>query len=293
MNMKKIILSLIIFLISVSGVRAEEPLSVSNSLADSDALSSSINVLEQNYEAAKTVPYMPGTVTGPVVSPSLFNIVGRPAGITGLPLWTQFSFIPKKHDRATGKSGGTNIVYNGIDPVKPVKNGNTSVSLNVTGRASGTLAGSLTIESKKNHANSVDIPTIMHDAAAYVENIDNLKGCSVTLLTVPEAISFTLGVDSKSRGFSLAPVLSRFFEGAMLLTGLSGGVSSTGGVTVPTGTVGCTFLVIVESTDQHSIDLTNTYRNYVARVSGQPISQEGGEQDNGTKKARQAESTKK
>lgn len=269
-------------------VQAEE----NGSTALSEVNSTSINVIEQNYEATKPMPPMAGMVSGPVTSPSLFNIIGRPAHVTGLPLWSQTAFLSDTYDKSTGESGGTTIIYNGIDHTIEQGEGKGSLKLNFSGRAHGLLAGSITAESRMKKAQRIDFPTLLHDVGKYIRDIDSLKGHRVTLLTVPEAMSFSMGVDTESKGFSVGSTVSKFFDStAGILTGLSGGTASTGGLTAPHGTVGCTFLIVVESPDGKTIDINHTYRNYMARVNGRPVNYDPESEEHASPKARKSEAS--
>lgn len=297
MNMKTLIFAAMIAFAGVPTLAgAAEPASGSSSSSITDAAATSVNILEQNYAASQPVPSMPGMVAGPVTSPSLFNLVGRPAHITGLPLWSQMLFIPDSRVEAGGKSGGTKITFNGIDLNTPATNEPTNIKLNLSGIASGELAGAITIESKPERGHSVDFPTLMHDTATFIKSRKEFKGRQVTLLTVPETMSFTMAVDSKSRGISLSSAIAHFFDGsAAILAGLSGGAAASSGLTAPTGTVGCTFLVLVDGKHNRTIDLTRTYRQYAAVINGQPVNRgpekEAGDEQVDTK-ARQSESAK-
>jgi hypothetical protein len=63
------------------------------------------------------------------------------------------------------------------------------------------------------------------------------------LRSLLNAISFLLGVDTRASVFALSQFLSGFINGpAGLLSGLAFVVSRSGGVTVPTATVGFTVL---------------------------------------------------
>jgi hypothetical protein len=295
--MKKLLFAAVVSLFTTaSAMAATTDETGSHAQAVNDAAATSINVIEQNYAASKPAPAMPGMVTGPVFSPSLFSMVGRPANITGLPLWSQMLFIPDYHVTAKGDSNGTAIVYNGIQTDEEPGDGMQGITLNLSGVARGEIAGSITIESLKNQGRSIDFPTLLHDAAVFIKTRKELRNRKVTLLTVPEAMSFTLAVDSKSSGMSLGSALSRFFDGATgILGGIVGGASTSGGVTAPTGTVGCTFLLIVDSGHNRKIDITGSYRDYVARINGQSSPRTAGPEERevpSTKKEQQAESIK-
>lgn len=221
------------------------------------------------FEGNRASPYMPGTVTGPTGLPSLFNIIGRPAHIGGLALQSKYMFAPSSHLVETGKSGGTKIVYTGSQPGarKDVKE--RDVYFDFSGVSEGELVGSITIQSKKGKADEVDLHTLIFDATQFIADVKELRGYNITLLSIPQAISWGMGVDSKGDGFSISPVLSSLINGpAGVLTGLASGFSQTGGVTVPTGIVGCTFLVLIDSERSKSIDITHAYSNGNAKGNG-------------------------
>lgn len=212
--------------------------------------------VSQNFEASQPIPYLPGTPNFSVSSPTLFSLQGLPAQVTGLPILSRNFFSASRHDVAVGCSGGTKIIYN--SSIVPKKNGNKEgyISINLSGVAEGELIGSMTIQSRKNKADEVDFSTLMYDAAQYVSKVKELQGYNVTLLTMKGSLSYTLGVDARSSGFSLSPLLSGLINGPTgVMAGLASGFSKSGGVTVPTALVGCTFLVLVDGERSSVIDL--------------------------------------
>ncbi len=205
-------------------------------------------------------PYAPGVVTGPVSSPTLFNVQGLPANVKGLPMLANNFFSTAHHDVAIGCSDGTKIIYTSADVQKKPDNKERKIHFNFNGVANGEIIGSLTIHSRKNKADEVDIPTLIYDATHYVNNIHDLKGYNITLLSLQNAIAYSLGVDTRASGFALSPFVSGFVNGpAGVLTGLAAGGSRSGGVTVPTATVGCTFLVLVDSEKSRRVDIRKNY----------------------------------
>ena len=212
------------------------------------------------FQAADQQPYMPGTVSGPVMSPTLFNIQGRPAQVAGLQVLSQNFFSTELRDVTSGKSHATKIIYNGARVPKKAESGERKILFDFSGKANGRIIGSLTVQSRKNDTDEVDFPTIIHDATHYVADLHDLKGYDVLLLSFPEMISYGIGVDSKGRGLTLAPVVSGLINGPLgALTGLSSGFSTAGGVTVPTATLGCTFLLVIQDEHPQSIDLALSY----------------------------------
>jgi len=214
----------------------------------------------QNFEAPQLIPYLPGTPGVSLNSPTLFSLQGLPAHVAGLPVLSKNYFSPSYHDVAFGRSGGTKIIYNASAlPAKPEKK-ERNIYLNLTGVGEGELIGSITIQSKKNKADEVDFSTLMYDAAQYIGNVKALKGYNVTLLTVKNSFTYALGVDARSSGFSLSPLLSGLINGPTgVMAGLASGFSKSGGGTVPTALVGCTFLVLVDSDRSRIVDLTSNY----------------------------------
>ncbi|WP_294344442.1 hypothetical protein [Prosthecochloris sp.] len=212
--------------------------------------------------SSSPAPYMPGTVTGPVGLPSLFNLIGRPAQLTGLALQSKHFFAPTCHRVETGESGGTKIVYTGAKPASRKEIKERDVYFDFSGVGQGELVGSITIQSKKTKADEVDLHTLIFDATQFAAGIKELRGYDITLLSIPQAISWGVGVDAKGDGLSISPVLSSLLNGPSgVLTGLASGFSQTGGVSVPTGIVGCTFLVLIDNEKTQTIDIRHAYVN--------------------------------
>ncbi len=297
MNTKSFLAASIVSLAVLTALNASAQTGSGNTLsALTDASATSVNIIEQNYAASEQLPAMPGMVTGPVTAPSLFSLIGRSAHITGLPLWSQMLFIPDTHIETTGKSGKTMIVFSGIDSGIPESGRPAGIVLDLSGRATGEIAGSITIESKPERNHPSDFPTLMHDMAHFIRSRKEFNNRRVTLLTIPETMSFTLAVDSKSHGISLSSALSRFFDGTVgVLGGLSGGTAFSDGMTAPSGTVGCTVLVLVDGPHNRTVDLTSSYRRYSAIVNGQGIDRNPGQESDNSQaptKAKQAENPK-
>ncbi|WP_449258218.1 hypothetical protein [Chlorobium limicola] len=235
------------------------------------------SIVYQNYEASVPTTYLPGSLGAQVLSPSLFNIYGRPAQAVGFPMLARHTFSQDIYDSAEGKSGSTDIVYVAAElpKLKAIQNGkrmfysssNASpsalakgrkkkVSIEFHGLGWGEVIGSLTIQTKKDKTGKADLAALMYDARHYMIDRSELNGYNITLLSVPEAISACGGVDTKSQGFSLSPLLSGFLNGpAGVVSGLASGFSGAGGVTVPTAVLGCTFLVIADTPNAQPINL--------------------------------------
>ncbi|ACD89879.1 conserved hypothetical protein [Chlorobium limicola DSM 245] len=219
--------------------------------------------VSQNFEAAQPIPYLPGTPNVSVGSPTLFSLQGLPAQVAGLPVLSKNFFSASRHDVAIGCSGGTKIIYNGSLLPGRAEKKERNIYMNFSGVAQGELAGSITIQSRKNKADEVDVATLMYDAAQYINSVKELKGYDVTLLTVRNTLTYALGVDSRASGFSLSPLLSGLINGPTgVMAGLASGFSRSGGVTVPTALVGCTFLVLVDGERGGVVDLTTNYNTH-------------------------------
>lgn len=229
-----------------------------------------IGSINQVFEASTPPPYMPNSVTGPVISPNLFSIMGGTAQISGVPMLSNHFFSTAYHDVSIGNSKGTKIIYNGsLLPKKPEMK-DRKVFFSFDGVAEGELVGSLTVQSRKGNADEVDFATLIYDATQYIGSKKELKGFNITLLSTHQAISSAMGVDSKSSGFSLSPLVSGLVNGpAGALLGLASGYSKTGGVTVPTSIVGCTFLVLVESENSRRIDIARNYKTGIPIMDAQ------------------------
>jgi len=223
-----------------------------------NSLGGSVN---QNFEASKPLPYLPGTPGVSVGSPTLFSLQGYPAQVKGLSLLSQYLFYSNYHDVAIGDSGGTKIIFNGTFPAKrPENKERRNVYLNLTGKGQGEVIGSLTIQSRKGNADEVDFSTLLYDARQYIADLSGLRGYNVTLLTISNMVSYTIGVDGKASGFTLAPLASGLINGPSgILAGLASGLSSNKGITTATAIVGCTFLVLVDSDRSGVVDLASIY----------------------------------
>ena len=270
--MKKLLLSGVI--LCAVGIANNALADVSNSAT---ATSQATSVAENNnggdggtgvaaaynyFEGNQASPPMPGSVTGPTGLPSLFNLIGRPAQVSGIPIQSKNFFSPTCHAVETGKSGGTKIIFNGSTPAVREDVKERDVFFDFSGVSQGELVGSITIQSKKGKADEVDLHTLIYDATQFVADVKELRGYDITLLSLPQAITWGLGVDSKSDGFSASPLISSLLNGpAGVLTGLASGFSRTGGVSVPTGIVGCTFLVLIDSEKSQPIDIRQAYAN--------------------------------
>ena len=226
----------------------------------SSQASSGSSTVTLTFEGTQQQPYIPQTVSAPVLSPTLFNLQGRPAQVAGLQVLSQNFFSTTIREVVTGRSRATKIVYNGAEVPRKPDLKDRKILFDFNGKAKGRIIGSLTVQSKKDRADEVDFPTIIHDATQYVANLHYLRGYDVLLLSLPDMISFGIGVDSKGRGATLAPVISGLINGPLgALTGLSSGFSMAGGVTVPTAMMGCTFLLVIQDEQARPIDLALSY----------------------------------
>ena len=216
--------------------------------------------------AAEQIPYLPNTLGAPVLSPTLFNILGRPAQVNGIPLLVKNLYPIEVHDVASGRSMTTKIIYNGATLPQRPGSRDRKLMYVFSGKAYGEIIGSITIQGKKNKGDEVDLPTLVYDAAQYIGNRQDLAGYNITLLTMPQGVSFAMGVDSKGRGFSMSPLVSGLINGpAGVLAGMASGVADSKGVTIPTGIVGCTFLVVAETENSAPIDLMARYSDDLSR----------------------------
>ncbi len=214
------------------------------------------------FESSDPAPYMPGTIGAPVLGPTLFNFMGRPAQVNGIPILANNLFPVAVREVETGESNATKIVYNGSNVPLRESPGKRGIYFDFSGQAEGELVGSITIQSKKHKGDEVDVPTLIYDATRYIEDRRDLRGYNVTLVTIPQGISYAMGVDSKGKGFSLSPVVSGLINGpAGVLAGAASGFAGSKGITTPTGLVGCTFLVVIDSDRKRMLNLSSNYGN--------------------------------
>jgi hypothetical protein len=263
------IASLFVFAVMSADVFADTTATMTNNnenTATSTALSnaeySSIfgGSVSQNFEASKMIPYLPGAVSPTATAPTLFSLQGLPAQVSGIPLLTKNIIYASHHNVALGSSGGTKVIFNATFPTPRPENKARNIYLNLDGVANGEVIGSITVQSQKNKADEVDFSTLLYDARQYVSGIRELKGYNVTLLTMRNSVSFSLGVDGRASGFSLSPVASGLFNGpAGAIVGLSSGFSTNGGETAPIARIGCTFLVLVDSDRSSVVDVRGDY----------------------------------
>jgi hypothetical protein len=212
--------------------------------------------ISQNFESS--IP-LPVTAVAPSSLPTLFSLQGLPAQVTGIPMLSKNFFTTLNHDVAIGCSRGTKIIYNGSRPPEHAENENRSVVCNFNGVANGEVVGSITIQSRKDRADEVDIPTLIYDATHYINCVRELKGYNITLLTIPNTITYASGIDSRGTGYSVSPLVSGLFNAAHMMAGLATGYSKSGGVTIPTAIVGCTFLVLIDSNNAGVVNVTGNY----------------------------------
>lgn len=258
---------------------------VSTNATSEASAANGVSSVDLTFEGSDIPPYMPNTIAAPVVSPTLFNLMGKPAQIAGLPVLSRYFFSTAYRDVDLGESGATKVIFNSAKIEKRESNEGRRVKFDFNGRANGRVIGSLTVQSKKQKGDEVDLPSVIYDATQYISCQETLKGYDVLLLSAPELISYSVGVDANSKGVSMSPVVSGLINGPLgALTGLASGYSNTGGVTVPTALVGCTFLVVLEEGEKYPIDLGTCF--------GRSGNGEGGDgEGNGTKR-KQYESTK-
>lgn len=254
---------------------------------ESDAAATASNGtsnVQLTFEGSDLPPYMPNAVTAPVVSPTLFNVMGKPAQIAGLPVLSEYFFSTAYRDVDKGESGSTKIVFNSARIEKRKDSPERKLRFDFSGKAMGRVIGSLTVQSRTSKSDEVDLPSVIYDATHYISGSNPLKGYDILLLSSPEMISYSVGVDAKSQGVALSPVLSGLINGPLgALTGLSSGYSNSGGVTVPTALVGCTFLVVLEDGGGQPIDIGRCF----GKVATGPEST-----DQNGRKRQQFESTK-
>lgn len=205
-------------------------------------------------------PYAPGLIVAPVTSPTLFSVQGLPAQVKGFPLLTSYFFSTTYHDVAIGASDGTKIVYNGAQVQHREPNENRKIYFNFNGYANGEVVGSITIQSRKNKADEVDVPTLIYDATHYIDSVKSLRGYNITLLSLTNTLTYSMGVDTRSTGLALSPFVSGFINGpAGVLAGAAPSIARSGGVTIPTAVIGCTFLVLVDSDRNKHVDIRASY----------------------------------
>lgn len=216
--------------------------------------------VSQNFEASKPIPYLPNTPGVGAIAPTLFSLQGLPAQVKGVSLLWENMTYASFHDVALGSSQGTKIIFNGSFPaVKPTKK-DRNVYINLSGVGRGEVIGSLTVQSRKDNADEVDLSTLLFDARQYVAGLQKLKGYNVTLLSIEHMFAYTVGVDGKSSGATLAPLASGLINGPLgVMAGLGSGFTSNEGVTAPTAIIGCTFLVLVDSDQSRVVDLVSRY----------------------------------
>ncbi|WP_164926940.1 hypothetical protein [Chlorobaculum tepidum] len=214
----------------------------------------------QIFEASHPIPYLPGTPGVTANAPTLFSMQGLPAQVKGLSLLTQNLYNANYHDVAIGSSQGTKIIFNASYPAPKPEKKNRNVYVNLDGVARGEVVGSLTVQSRKDKAEEVDFATLLYDARQYIAANHKLDGYDVTLLTVPNTVSYSMGVDGKASGMTVAPLVSGLINGPLgAMTALSTGFSRNGGITVPTARIGVTFLVLVDSGKSQVVDLREYY----------------------------------
>jgi hypothetical protein len=205
-------------------------------------------------------PYAPGIIAAPVTSPTLFSVQGLPAQVKGFPLLTSYFFSTAYHDVAIGSSDGTKIVYNGAKVKEHEENEDRKIYFNFNGYAEGEVVGSITIQSRKNKADEVDVPTLIFDATHYIDQVKELRGYNVTLLSLTNTLTYSMGVDTRSTGLAASPFVSGFINGpAGVLAGITPSIARSGGVTVPTAVIGCTFLVLIDSDNRKRVDIRASY----------------------------------
>lgn len=278
-------LAVLMLTVSLSSAHAQDEVGVSNS---NSAEGSAYGYFTTNIGGSgdHPAPYAPGLITAPVLSPTLFSVQGLPAQVKNFPLLMNNFFSTANHDVALGCSGGTKIIYNSaIVPERPdVKE--RKIRFDFNGVSDGEVIGSLTIQSRKNKGDEVDIPTLIHDATRYVSQLPELKGYNITLLSMSSTLTYIMGVDTRSTGLTASPYVSGLINGpAGVLAGIVPGASKSGGVTVPTAIIGCTFLVLVDSDKSQRVDIRGNYGRM-------PIEQAEGASNGNNRKKYEAEQEK-
>jgi len=214
----------------------------------------------QNFEASKMIPYLPGAISPAATAPTLFSLQGLPVQVSGIPLLTKNIVYASHHDVALGCSGGTKVIFNATYPAPRPENKQQNIYVNLDGLANGEVIGSITVQSRKNKADEVDFSTLLYDARQYLAGVSALNGYNITLLTLRNSVSFSLGVDSRASGLSLSPLASGLLNGPTgAIVGLSSGFATNAGETAPIARIGCTFLVLVDSDKSQIVDIRNDY----------------------------------
>lgn len=212
-------------------------------------------------------PYAPGIITAPIAAPTLFSINGLPAQVKNFPMLMNNYFSTAHHDVAIGCSRGTKIIYNSAIVAERPKKKDRQIFFDFNGLSQGELVGSLTIQSRKDRADEVDVPTLIYDATRYIDDVPSLKGYNITLLSMNNTLTYSMGVDTRASGMAASPYVSGFINGpAGVLAGVVPSISKSGGVTVPTAIIGCTFLVLIDSEKSRRVDIRPNYGAHVEPV---------------------------
>lgn len=113
--------------------------------------------------------------------------------------------------------------------------------------------GIMTISANNEKAGEAPLSTILSDASNFP--LREMEGFEkIVILSSPEVISATKGVDNQGGGFGLGAGASRFFD--PLLGTLGGSAGTSSGVTYPETKLSVTFLVLVPVSDK---DPTGVY----------------------------------
>lgn len=204
-------------------------------------------------------PYAPGIITAPIASPTLFTTQGLPAYVKNLPVILSNLFDAEHHDFSFGCSRATQIIYNSVDVPKRPELKKRKIEYSFYGVGEGEIIGSLTIQSRKNAAENVDIPTLVYDASRYINDRRDLKGYNITLLSHSQTLTYMLGVDTRANGVSVSPFFAGFPNGNVgPEVGIVPSASKSGGVTMPTAVIGCTFLILVDGPKSQHVDIRQT-----------------------------------
>lgn len=230
--------------------------------SENNAEGSAVGYFTTNIAGAASHPpaYAPGLITAPIASPTLFATQGLPSYVKGFPLLMSNFYPVANHAISIGSSGGTKIIYNSGNASQRPDLKERKVSVNFTGVAQGELIGSVTVQSRKNKADRIDLPTLVYDVKQFMKGVKELKGYNITLLTIPSTISYMTGVDTRTNGIAASPFISGFVNGVEgFLGGVVPSIAKSGGVTVPTAEIGCTFLVLVDGDQSRPVDIRMNY----------------------------------
>jgi len=236
-------------------------------------------------EGSQSSPYLPGSVTGPTHVPGIFNGPQPTHVQVKSSLWLQ-KYAFRIAEEGTKSFNRTDITYAFDDPdliakEKGIQKGQTHVNGTVLfgrlaeGAVRGYVVGSLQVSAQGDDANTVNFNTLRTNAESMIagkRSEDRFKGYTVRLMAIPQMVAVNYGVDGKSKGFSLAPVVSGLFSGGPIgaistVAGLAAGASTSGGRNVYIAMEGTTFLVVMEHPDAPVVDVMQGYVDVVSLVN--------------------------